>query len=457
MEKPPVHIPDDLNKAARIFDGAGYQCWLVGGAVRDGLLGRNSEDFDLATDARPEDVLKLFRRTIPTGIRHGTVTILLGNHQFETTTFRRDGDYSDGRRPDSISYSTDIREDLARRDFTINAFAWNLVENRLLDAHGGRKDLNAGIIRAIGVPRERFEEDGLRSIRACRFASQLGFTIDPATLNAISGTLDRVPGLSVERIWEELKKILRSPSPSRGLHLFRETGLLKILLPELDACVGVEQKGMHALDVFEHSLAACDAAPSPNLPVRAAALFHDIAKPSVKDERDGGEPTFHRHEIEGARLTEEILNRYKASNAEKDRITRLVRHHMFHYTGDWTDAAVRRFMNRIGLDLLDDLMVLRLADASAIAPGRPAPVAHLRELIERIDGILESEAALSIRDLAVSGRDLMEELEMRGGPMMGRLLEHLLDCVLEDPEVNNREKLLDMARRWLEVYESRGS
>lgn len=450
MGKAPVHIPKDLKKAAGIFAEAGFQCWLVGGAVRDGLLGRSSEDYDLATDATPQQVVSLFHRTIPTGIKHGTVTILLGSHQFETTTFRRDGDYSDGRRPDSITYSTDIHEDLARRDFTINAIAWNLVDKCLLDPHNGQEDLAKGIIKAIGIPRKRFEEDGLRSVRACRFASQLGFVVEPATLQAIAGALENVPGLSVERIWEELKKILRSPAPSRGLRLFRETGLLEIIIPELNECVGVDQKGRHTLDVFEHSLAACDAAPAPNLAVRAAALFHDIGKPVVKELGDDGEITFYRHDIVGGEVTEKILMRYKASNADRNRIVRLVRHHMFHYSSDWTDAAIRRFIMRVGLDILEDLMALRLADASSIAPGLPAPTAHLSELIGRIDGILESEAALSIRDLDIGGKDLIQKLGIRPGPILGRLLEHLLDCVLEDPEINQRDKLLEMSGRWLE-------
>ncbi|MCK5248653.1 MAG: HD domain-containing protein [Spirochaetaceae bacterium] len=452
MEQPPVTIPDDLKTAVRVFAEASRQCWLVGGAVRDGLLGRSSEDYDLATDAEPEEVMKLFRRTIPTGIKHGTVTVLLGTHQFETTTFRRDGKYTDGRRPDKVAYSGDILEDLARRDFTINAIAWDLINKRLLDPHNGREDLKNRIIRAIGRPAERFEEDGLRSIRACRFASQLGFSIDDETMKAIGGTLSNLPSISAERIWEELKKIFISPKPSTAFRLFLETGLLELLLPELDQCVGVGQKGRHVLDVFDHSLMACDLAPRENLPVRAAALFHDIGKPLVKIRDESGEIIFHRHDITGAEVTESILLRYKASNADRDRITRLVRHHMFHYTRDWSDAAVRRFMARVGLDMLDDLMILRLADASAIAPDLPDATAHLRNLIERIDGILDAQTALSIKDLKINGSDLMMVLGVRPGPILGTLLKHLLDCVLEDPEANEHDRLLDMGRRWLEIY-----
>ncbi len=452
MSRLPVPIPDDLKTAARIFSEASKQCWLVGGAVRDGFLGRKSEDYDLATDAEPEEIIQIFRKTIPTGIKHGTVTILLGSHQFETTTFRRDGEYSDGRRPDKVAYSKDIHEDLARRDFTINAIAWDLVNNRLLDPHNGREDLKKCIIKAIGVPSDRLEEDGLRSIRACRFASQLGFRIDPDTMNAINSTQANIPAISIERIWEELKKIFASPKPSTAFQLFEETGLLNILIPELQICVGVGQKGRHVLDVFNHSLRACDKASEGNLPVRVAALLHDIAKPLVKETDADGDVIFHRHDIVGAEITESIMNRFKASNAVRDRIVRLVRHHMFHYSSDWTDAAIRRFMARVGLDLLDDLMALRLADASAIAPDLPDATSHLRELISRIDGVLESEATLSIGDLEVNGKDLMNQLGLKPGPVLGTMLNYLLDCVLEDPDTNDHERLLDLGRRWLEIY-----
>jgi poly(A) polymerase/tRNA nucleotidyltransferase (CCA-adding enzyme) len=452
MMREPVRIPDDLKAVAKIFAGASKQCWLVGGAVRDGLMGRKSEDFDLATDAGPDEVMRIFKRTIPTGVRHGTVTILFGSHKFETTTFRRDGDYTDGRRPDRVAYSDDIRDDLARRDFTMNAIAWDLIKGRLLDPHGGRDDIRKRLIRAIGAPAERFNEDGLRVIRACRFAAQLGFRVDDETRTAIGTALARVPAVSAERIWEELKKILGSPKPSEAFRLFRETGILDVLLPELALCVGAAQKGRHVLDVFDHSITACDLAPPANFPVRAAALFHDIAKPVVKFTSADGEAAFHRHDTVGAEITEGILLRLRASNSDRERISRLVKHHMFHYTVDWTDAAVRRFIARVGVDLIDDLLELRKADASAIAPDLPGATAHLAEFAARIDGVLEARNALTVGDLALDGRDLMEALKLEGGPVLGNLLRYLLDCVLEDPEVNRKEKLLDMASRWLEIY-----
>jgi len=452
MVKPPVHIPDDLKEVAAVFSSRSRQCWLVGGAVRDGLLGRDSEDYDLATDAEPEEVLSMFRRTIPTGIKHGTITILQGRHQFETTTFRQDGDYSDGRRPDEVSYSRDINEDLARRDFTINAIAWDLINNRLHDPHDGRKDLKKQIIRAIGVPGERFREDGLRSIRACRFSSQLGFSIHHDTVKAIGENLFNISSISAERIWEEFKKILSSQKPSTAFRLFMETGLLEILIPELKDCAGVGQKGQHVLDVFEHSLKCCDFTDRNNLQLRAAALFHDIGKPSAKKLDADGEISFHRHEIIGAEITEGILTRYKASNADRKRITGLVRHHMFNYTPDWTDAAVRRFMTRAGIDLMDDLLSLRLADAAAVSPDYPISTGPLEELVSRVNGILKSESALSIGSLKVNGKDIITHLGIKPGPVLGKILNYLLDCVLEDPGCNDYRVLLKMSAEWYKNY-----
>ncbi len=452
MSKPPVHIPESLKTAADVFASASYQCWLVGGAVRDGLLNRDSEDYDLATDAEPEDVVKMFRRTIPTGIKHGTITIIAGSHQFETTTFRKDGDYSDGRRPDEVSYSKNILDDLARRDFTINAIAWDLINNKLLDPHQGREDLKKRIIRAIGNPGERLQEDGLRSIRACRFASQLGFSIHPETIKAIGENLEKIPSISAERIWDELKKIFATEKPSISFNLFLETGLMNILLPELAGCTGVTQNGEHVMDVFNHSIKTCDLSERNNLQLRAAALFHDIGKPAVKNEDENGEVTFYRHEIAGAAITEKILYRYRASNADRNRITSLVRHHMFHYTAEWTDAAVRRFMAGAGLDLLDDLIALRIADASAISPGTSVSTENLEELIGRVKGIIEAESALNIGSLKVNGKDLIDHLGLKPGPVLGNILKYLLDSVIEDPECNEHKRLLDMASGWYETY-----
>ena len=431
MDHPPLPIPADLRKAIGIFADAGYQCWLVGGAVRDGFLGRNSDDFDLATDAPPESVQKIFRRTIPTGLQHGTITILLGDHQFETTTFRRDGDYSDGRRPDSISYADNIFEDLARRDFTINAIAFDLINSRLADPHRGREDLKRKIIRAIGNPVDRLEEDGLRSIRACRFAGQLGFSIEAETKTAISSHHANIPGLSIERIWVELKKIMAVPAPSISLELFRETGLLEVLLPELQSLSETHNAG------YRLALRVCDAAPARNLPLRLGALFHNVNESSPA----------------GANITETILRRFKASNADRERTVRLVRECTFEYCSEWTDGTLRRFITDIGLDLIDDVLALRslIDGASELSiEEKNRRLADGIELKKRVSSVLESGDPLDIKDLAVNGSQLMEELHMEKGRTIGRLLRHLLDCVLDRPEFNNQETLLKLGRNWLD-------
>lgn len=436
MNTPPIPIPNDLKKAVRIFSEAGYQCWLVGGAVRDGLLGRETDDFDLATNAEPEEVRKLFHRTIPTGIEHGTITILLGSHQFETTTFRRDGRYRDGRRPDGVSYSDDIREDLARRDFTINAIAWDLINKRILDPHNGRRDLRQRTVRAIGDPAKRFGEDALRMIRACRLAAQLDFTVTHDTLKAIEPA--QVRGLSAERIWDEMKKILSTPQPSAAFRLFRETGLIRIMLPELGSL------GNPAQDFFDQCLATCDAIPEDRRQARAAALFCSVDKPSVEKNPN------HRHAMDGASITEKVLKRLKASNADTNGIVRLVQHHRFRYTDDWTDADIRRFMIRVGPDILDDLMALRLAGAWGDGDGQPSPKEHLKKLKARIQEIQRRNDALTVKDLDTNGRILMRELGIPPSPLLGTLLQHLLNQVVEDPAINRKEVLIDMARRWVE-------
>jgi tRNA nucleotidyltransferase/poly(A) polymerase len=256
-----MRIPRVVRDLAAEFRAAGFQCHLVGGAVRDILLGRPHTDFDIATDARPDQVIPLFRRVIPTGIRHGTVTVHFHGTTFEVTTFRTEAEYGDGRRPDSVTFTPSIIDDLARRDFTINAIAYDLLTDQVADPHEGRIDLRKGVLRAIGDAAERFREDGLRPLRACRFAAQLGFKVDEATRAAIPGSLDILAKVSAERVRDEILKILQTPLPSVGLALMRETGILKVVLPELLEGEGVAQGSFHCYDVLWHSLHACDAAP----------------------------------------------------------------------------------------------------------------------------------------------------------------------------------------------------
>jgi tRNA nucleotidyltransferase (CCA-adding enzyme) len=444
-----ISIPASLEELARVFRQHGRQCYLVGGAIRDMLLGRPSTDYDIATDALPPEVQGMFQRVIPTGLKHGTVTVLFRGLRFEVTTFRIDREYLDGRRPDSVVFTPSIEEDLRRRDFTVNAIAYDLSSRRLLDPHGGRADLHRRIIRAIGDPLERFREDGLRPVRACRFAAQFGFSVDPATFAAIPACLDTVRKVSSERIREELVRLLSAPQPSQGFRLMADCGLLELLLPELYAGAGVEQRSMHCFDVLEHSLRSCDAAEPENLPVRLAALLHDIGKPGTLARQENGDLSFHGHEQLSAELACALLERLRFPNQLIHKTRHLVLHHMFNYTEEWSDAAVRRFIARVGEEHLPDLLALRRADQVGTC-GDSSPSPALAAFGRRLEKVLAAGRALTLRDLAVDGRDLMESLGLPPGPGIGVLLGQLLESVLEDPGLNTRETLLGIAGRFYE-------
>lgn len=439
-----LSVPKSLKKAAQVLNQAGFDSYLVGGAVRDQLIGRKAKDFDIATDAKPKEVMKLFKQVIPTGIKHGTVTVLFEGDSFEITTFRLDGKYSDGRRPDSIHFTPSIEEDLKRRDFTINSIAYDINNDKLIDPNGGIEDLKNGTIRAIGIPEERFNEDGLRSLRACRFAAQLQFSITPETVEGIKKTLHRIPGLSPERIYEEIKKTMIAPYPSITFKLLQETGILKIILPELENCVGVTQKGSHEFDVFEHSIYSCDGVMKGHRIVRIAALFHDIGKPQSMKIVDGI-PTFHNHEIYSAKIAKKILERLRFPKKDQDRICHLIEHHMFHYEDNWSDAAVRRFIARVKEENLDDIYLMRQGDIWGTAKKEKINQ-RLEKLISRVDSVLKMEHALTLKDLDIDGKILHDEAGIPRSFIMGKTMDFLLESVLEDPTQNNREKLLEIAQ-----------
>ncbi len=410
-------------------------------------LGKKAVDFDIATDASPEEVSGMFKTVIPTGIKHGTVTVFFRGKRFEVTTFRVEGDYVNARRPGFIKYTPSILEDLKRRDFTINAMAINLLTGDVLDPHGGLKDLEKNIIRAIGAPRERFSEDGLRVIRGIRFASQLYFTIEENTLRGISNCLDSLKQVSMERIRDEFEKTILSDHPSYGLELMDTTSILKMILPELSACKGVEQKGVHELDVFYHSIYTCENSP-PCTELRLAALLHDIGKPIVKDtEPETGIPTFFGHEKASEEQAHKILRRFKFPVRVEKKCCHLIRHHMFHYQESWTDAAVRRFISRVGSDNIEDLFALRLAETYS-RDGKTGSLHKVQEFSKRIDNVLSQDNALSLKDLAVNGNDLYNEADIPKGPEMGTVLNYLFEAVLDDPDLNKKDKLINMARRY---------
>lgn len=430
----------------REFHEHGFECFLVGGAVRNLILGHRPSDFDFATSATPQEVASTFRRVIPTGVQHGTVTVVRRDESYEVTTYRTEGAYSDSRRPDTVDYVRDIREDLRRRDFTMNAMAFDPDRRVFLDPHGGEDDIGRRLIRAIGTPAERFGEDALRMLRAIRFAAQLEFNIEQATLDAIAVGAKRITAVSAERIRDELTKLLASRKPSYGLRLLESSGLLATILPELAEGVGVDQRGNHRFDVFEHSIRACDAAPADDLRLRLAALLHDIGKPRALDEAPDGSRRFHGHDAVSADMTESLLRRLKYPNRTISEVTHLVRHHMFSYTPEWSDAAVRRFVARVGRDAVDDLIALRAADAAAVT-GEHVDTRLLGRFAARVRSQIDEGQAITLRDLAIGGHDLMAA-GIPKGPLLGVVLEALLEAVLDDPELNDRERLIEMARRF---------
>ncbi len=443
-----IEIPGKIRKEIMgivdTLQKKGFECYLVGGSVRDLVLGSDIFDYDFATNAHPEDVMKEFRRVVPTGIKHGTVTIIMNGNHYEVTTYRSDGKYIDGRRPESVSFSKTLEEDVVRRDFTINGLAYDIKNEEIIDYVGGLKDIERKIIRTIGDPIERFREDGLRAYRSCRFASKLNFAIDDETFKAIPKTLDVAALVSVERVRDEIMKLIDTGRPSIGFEYLRKSGLMELSLPELYECYKVDQNRYHLHDVYYHSIYSCDAIPGTDKIVKLAALLHDIGKVATRREGDDGDYTFYNHEVVGKKITRRIMKRLKFSNEEILRVANLVLNHMFHYVNEWSDGAVRRFMRKVGLENLDDLFLLRLADrrGNGQRDGLPVPI---KQLQKRMQLVIEQDSALTVKDLEIDGHIIMERYELKPGPAIGKILNELLELVLDDPEVNNRDTLLEKA------------
>ena len=420
--------------------------YLVGGTIRDAVLGRPAEPaFDLATELEPEEVTRRFARVEPTGIKHGTVLIVEGELLVECTTFRREGAYPDARHPERVFFTHDPLEDLARRDLTVNALALDPIGRRLLDPHGGALDLERRLLRAVGDPVLRFQEDALRPLRVARFAATLEMDPEEGTRRALASVGERATWVALERVREELVKMMRAPKPSRGFELLREAGLLGLWMPEVQRCYGVPQNRYHAYDVYEHSLYTCDAAPPEKPQVRWAALLHDIGKPDTRVERRG-EGTFYNHQFVGAELADRLLERMRFPADERAAIVHLVREHMFDFRAEWSDAGLRRWLRRVGIDAVADLFDLRIADVlgNGLRQGFPT---YLEEMRRRIECLLRESRALTVRELAVGGRDVMRVLELPPGREVGAVLEALLEEVLDDPSRNRREYLLDRLAR----------
>ena len=425
----------------------GYEAYAVGGCVRDSILARRPEDWDITTSARPEEIKKLFRRTVDTGIEHGTVTVLVGKDAFEVTTYRIDGAYEDSRHPKEVRFTNRLEEDLRRRDFTINAMAYN-DEVRLVDVFGGMKDLNHHLIRCVGDARERFSEDALRILRAVRFSAQLDFPIEENTAEAVRELAPTLENISAERIQTELVKLLVSAHPERIQDAY-EMGITKIVLPEWDAMVGVEQKTPHhKYDVAQHTLHALKNVKRDKI-LRLTMLFHDMGKPSMKTTDENGRDHFKGHALVSEEIARKVMHRLKFDNDTIKKVTRLVCYH--DYRMEATPKNVRRAMNRIGVELFPYYLAVRMADAKAQSPyKRREKIENIIAIREIYQEILLNKECINLRQLAVSGRDLMK-LGMQPGRELGGMLTELLEYVLDDPARNEKEILCNYVKEKLNL------
>lgn len=440
-------LPEQVKNILSIFKKNDFQTFIVGGAVRNLLLGKAVSDWDFTTDAEPGEILKLF----PQGFydnKFGTVGIPIKDKVYEITTMRKEGGYKDFRHPDKILWTNKLQEDLARRDFTINAVALfyhpelNLGSINIIDPFHGQDDIKNKLIRAVGDPNKRFQEDALRLIRAIRFATQLNFEIDPQTFQAIKDNGHLIRKIAGERVRDELFKILESKNCYEGIAKLKESGILQIILPELEKCFGIVQQGPkhdRVYDIGEHSLLTLKTCPSKDPLVRLAALLHDVGKAKTVNTQNGN-VTFYNHDMEGGKISLQIAKRFNLSKKQRDKLYRLIRWHLFTVSEYQTDAAIRRFIKNVGADNIDDMIDLRIGDR--LGGGTLTPTSwRMEKFKERIKQVLQKP--FNISDLKVNGNDVMRQLNIKAGPKVGEVLQKLFDEVLEDAAKNNREYLLD--------------
>lgn len=438
-----IELPGKVKDIITAIEDAGYEAYAVGGCIRDSVLGRIPDDWDIATSAKPDKIKELFKRTVDTGIKHGTVTVLMDKEAFEVTTYRIDGEYEDSRHPKAVTFTSDIVEDLKRRDFTVNAMAYN-DSRGLVDVFGGIEDIRKKVIRCVGDPRERFFEDALRIMRAVRFSAQLGYTIDGETKEAIEEMAENLQNISAERIRTELIKLLISPHPDY-LRTCYETGITKVILPEFDRCMETPQKNPHHIySVGEHTLRSLQGVEADKV-LRLTMLFHDMGKPETKTTDNKGVDHFYNHEAAGESIAKLVLRRLKFDNDTVDKVSKLVYYH--DHDMPTSAGGIRRAVHKIGEDIFPYLFSVNRADIHAQSSYlREDKLKTLAEAEEIYKQVLEAQECVSLKTLAVTGKDLMDE-GMAPGREMGEVLQRLLEAVLEDPALNTKEELLKYARR----------
>lgn len=423
----------------------GYEAYVVGGCVRDSLMGKTPNDWDITTSAMPEEVKAIFGRTIDTGIQHGTVTVMVKNEGYEITTYRIDGEYKNHRSPEKVSFTRSLTEDLKRRDFTINAMAYN-DETGIVDLFDGMKDLEQGVIRCVGDPHERFDEDALRILRAVRFAAQLGFEIEKGTEEAITADAKFLRDISAERIQTELTKLLMSDHTEKLEDAYR-LGITAVILPEFDKMIETPQRNPHHIyDVGHHTLKVIEHVPK-DMVLRYAALLHDAGKPDTKEIDEDGTTHFRGHNVASEQIANEVLHRLKLDNNTIRDVKKLVFWHDYGIGNDKiTMKSFRRTMSKMGIDYFEPLILLRRADMLGQSDyNREQKEANIKLMQEMYRTILEEDQCLAVKDLNLNGKDL-QELGVKPGPDMGKILSGLLDFVLDNPELNTKEQLMQLVQ-----------
>lgn len=434
-----IQLPEKVKYMIDTLMEAGYEAYAVGGCIRDSILGRKPGDWDITTSASPMQVKQLFKKTIDTGIQHGTVTVMISGEGFEVTTYRIDGEYEDGRHPKEVRFTASLLEDLKRRDFTINAMAYN-EKDGLVDAFSGKQDLERKVIRCVGNPKERFEEDALRMMRAVRFAAQLGFSIEEGTKDAITELSDNLAKVSAERIQVELVKLLVSNHPGEFMTAY-ETGLTRVFLPEFDAMIDTPQNNRHhCYNVGKHTIEAVKNSP-PDKIIRLTMLLHDVAKPVCKSIDEEGIYHFYGHPAKGAQMAKEILKRLKFDNDTIRKVCALIKSH--DDMPPLEPKAIRRAIFRTGLEQYPALFAVKRADALGKNQyQRAEKLAYIEGYQKLYEEILEKQQCLTLKDLAVTGKDLINA-GMKPGKELGETLEKMLEHVLEYPEDNQKEILMN--------------